>query len=435
MAPTLYYANASCPSRSVLLAGKALKIDFDLKPVNVFEKAQLKPDFIKINPQHTLPTLVEEDGFVLWDSHAINAYLVGKFGKDDSLYPKDLRKRAIVDQRLHFNNGTLLPRFLNICYPVLNDNVKEVTKAQRESTKEAYGFLEILLAESEYTAGNQLTIADFNIVAVLTNMEAFVPICPKEYPRINAWMKKMESLPYFNEVVEDGRKQFADIVKSKLSIMAPTLYYMEGGAPARSVFFTAKALGIELNSKFVNLFAGEHKKPEFLKINPQHTVPTLVDEDGFVLWDSHAITPYLVGKYAKNDSLYPKDLKKRAVVDQRLHFNNSVLSVRLSFPSKAFFFANAKEVSKEHADSLKEAYGFLEAFLDGNDYFAGDHLTIADFHIAATLTTADIIVPVSPSEFPRITNWLKRIKALPYYKDVNEKGLQIYTELINSKRA
>lgn len=43
---------------------------------------------------------------------------------------------------------------------------------------------------------------------------------------------------------------------------------------------------------------------------------------------SHAIMTYLVGKYSKSDALYPKDLNKRAMVDQRLYFNSSVLSVR-----------------------------------------------------------------------------------------------------------
>lgn len=47
-------------------------------------------------------------------SHAINAYLVNKFGKDDTLYPKDPQKRAIVDQRLHFDSGVLFPRMRDI---------------------------------------------------------------------------------------------------------------------------------------------------------------------------------------------------------------------------------------------------------------------------------------------------------------------------------
>lgn len=63
----------------------------------------------KINPQHTIPTLVDGD-FVIWDSHAITAYLVEKYATDDSLYPKDLIKRTLVNQRLHFDSGILFPR-------------------------------------------------------------------------------------------------------------------------------------------------------------------------------------------------------------------------------------------------------------------------------------------------------------------------------------
>lgn len=48
-----------------------------------------------------------DNGYILWDSHAINAYLVGKYGNDDILYPKDLTKRGRVDQRLHFDCGVL----------------------------------------------------------------------------------------------------------------------------------------------------------------------------------------------------------------------------------------------------------------------------------------------------------------------------------------
>jgi hypothetical protein len=50
----------------------------------------------------------------LWDSHAINVYLVSKYAKNDNLYPKDLKKRALVDQRLHFDTGVAFARGLPI---------------------------------------------------------------------------------------------------------------------------------------------------------------------------------------------------------------------------------------------------------------------------------------------------------------------------------
>lgn len=110
----------------------------------------------------------------------------------------------------------------------------------------------------------------------------------------------------------------------------PILYWNHISSPTRFVLLTAKELGLDLELRLISLIDGDHLRPEFLKINPMHTIPTL-DEPGAIIWDSHAICTYLVEKYGKNDQLYPKDLLQRAQVDQRLHFNGGFLFQRLRF--------------------------------------------------------------------------------------------------------
>ena len=61
------------------------------------------------------------------------------------------------------------------------------------------------------------------------------------------------------------------------------LYYFDPSPPCRSVKLLGQALGVNFNVKVTNTFQGEQMTPEFLAINPQHKIPTLVIEDGISL--------------------------------------------------------------------------------------------------------------------------------------------------------
>lgn len=98
------------------------------------------------------------------------------------------------------------------------------------------------------------------------------------------------------------------------------LYYASGSPPSRAVLQVIRILGLEVEVKTLDLLKREHLTPEFLKINPMHQVPTLVDGD-FVVVESRAIMTYLVNSRKPGSELYPSDPRARALVDQRLYFD------------------------------------------------------------------------------------------------------------------
>ena len=180
-------------------------------------------------------------------------------------------------------------------------------------------------------------------------------------------------------------------------------YYL----PCRSVIMTAKALGIELNKILLNLQAGEHLKPEFVKINPQHTIPTLVD-NGFALWESRAILTYLVEKYGKTDSLFPKCPKKRALINQRLYFDMGTLYASFAAYYYPQIFAKAP-ADPEAFKKIETAFDFLNTFLEGNTYVAGDSLTVADIALLATVSTFEV-ANFDISKYANVDKWYKNAK-------------------------
>lgn len=101
----------------------------------------------------------------------------------------------------------------------------------------------------------------------------------------------------------------------------PILYYTAGSPPARAVLFLIRYLDIDVEVKNLNLLQREQYSEEFLKINPAHEVPTLVDGD-FVLTESRAILAYLINSRNSGSDLYPSDPKARARVDQRLSYDH-----------------------------------------------------------------------------------------------------------------
>lgn len=135
--------------------------------------------------------------------------------------------------------------------------------------------------------------------------------------------------------------------------------------------------------------AGEHMQPSFLKINPQHTVPTIVDDD-YILWESKAIVTYLVEQYKPDSALYPSDPKTRGIVNQRLYFDSTVLWARVFAAVAPIMRQGATNISQDKKDAIKDALKTLNDYLDGQDWVAGENCTVADLCLLASVSTLDV---------------------------------------------
>lgn len=156
---------------------------------------------MKINPTHTLPTL-DDNGFILWDSHAINTYLITKYGGNNhELYPSDIVQRAKIDQFLHFDGSTLFPRFGALVVEICFQGRSEPSEMAFNRAVEALSFLNTFLQNSKYLVGDTLTIADISCSSVPLTIQRFLPNEYEKFDNVKAWIGRLRNvLPFFDEI-------------------------------------------------------------------------------------------------------------------------------------------------------------------------------------------------------------------------------------------
>src|SRR5690349_13067765 len=97
------------------------------------------------------------------------------------------------------------------------------------------------------------------------------------------------------------------------------LYHHPMSTNARRAVMTAVHLGISIDLVVVDLGKGAQRAPEFLRLNPNGKVPVL-DDDGFILTESHAIMQYLA-EGTPGQTVYPADRRARADVNRWLFWS------------------------------------------------------------------------------------------------------------------
>lgn len=166
------------------------------------------------------------------------------------------------------------------------------------------------------------------------------------------------------------------------------------------------------------------RSPDFLKINPMGSIPT-IDDDGLVLNESLAQTLYVAKKHG--GPLAPKDLAEEAQALQWTLFaatsiETDALKISLANNEGRLASEAGQAEAKTVARILARPFGVLEKHFAAHDYAIGDRFTVADINLGEIVRYAQAYQPLFDAH-PKTGEWLKRIQDRPGFKAMWQKRL------------
>lgn len=204
------------------------------------------------------------------------------------------------------------------------------------------------------------------------------------------------------------------------------LYMHPVSTGARPVRLFVAENGIQCEEEVVDILKGAHHQEPYASLNPNRLVPMLED-DGFRLTESSAILKYLADKYEL--PAYPKDLKRRAKVNEMMDWLNTQLykdyGYGLIYPQ--IFLHHKRRSDEAHAGAIawgeQGARRWMQVLNDHwigpkNQYLCGDEITIAD-HFGAPIVTIGELIGCDFSAYPNVTRWLGNMRKLKTWDATN----------------
>ena len=195
------------------------------------------------------------------------------------------------------------------------------------------------------------------------------------------------------------------------------IYGSDLSGPANKIRFTANFLNLPYEYIRINLREGEQKQEWFLKLNPVGKVP-VIDDEGFVLFESGAIIKYLAVK--NSSALYPSELKTRATIDQWIDFINLHINAMVSKVVYNRVFAPIRKFPVD-ANAIKEGVEFLvkylpilDAQLSLHSFVAGKDFSLADISLLAALDPAEIAA-IDLAAYSHLIIWRNNLKQKEFY--------------------
>ena len=193
---TLYHNPYSQHARRVVSLLEEAGLGYELRNVSLIDGEQYSHDYIAINPNHQVPTLID-GGIKLHESNAILRYLCIKHELSD-WYPQESAIRAMVEQWLDWNQSRLAPPVIDIVFNRVflgtNGDASAIARGE-EKVAELASILDAGLARADFIAGDKPTIADLSLASNVFQLELAEAV--PALPNIKAWYHRMQALEGF----------------------------------------------------------------------------------------------------------------------------------------------------------------------------------------------------------------------------------------------
>lgn len=192
-----------------------------------------------------------------------------------------------------------------------------------------------------------------------------------------------------------------------------TLYSHQYGPNPWKVALIMEELQIPYTTTFINFT--DVKKEPYTLINPNGRLPAIHDPNtGLHLWESGAITEYLIEKYDVENKISPADFAEKYHAKQWLYFQ---VSGQAPYYGQAAWFTKfhpekVQSVIERYQKEIHRVCGVLESVLKDRDWLVGEKCTYADLCFVAWQRFAPRFGGEDLYEkFPRVGAWMKRIEA------------------------
>jgi glutathione S-transferase len=227
------------------------------------------------------------------------------------------------------------------------------------------------------------------------------------------------------------------------------LYNAPQSTCSQRVRFVLNAKGLAFEEHRLDLFSGDQLKPDYLALNPNGVVPTIVDE-GAVVTDSSVIMEYLEEVYPQRRALVPGDPVNRAQMRAMMRFIDEVPAAAIRIPSyNLAFLPHFRSMSEAEFQALADSKplrrefllkmgrtGFPEAEMDeamrklartvermdkdiaksGGPFLLGEEPSLADVSVMPTIVRMDDIrLSHMWADKPAISQWLDAVRAEPAF--------------------